>query len=240
QREADPLEGRGQAKRRRLADPASRPILLTEMDQAAEESPGRDDDRAGDELATVGETDATQFAIDNPELVGLALDDGQIGGLVDRSLHRRRIEFAIGLGAWAAHRRTLAPIEHTKLDTAGVGDAAHQAVERVDFADKVALAQTADRRIAGHRADRREAMGHQRRSRAHSRSRAGCLAAGVAAHNDDHVKRVEVGIHAASSISQPSNSEVTTVHLFHVKRAVSQVQVMNYYSLLSDAELAKN
>ena len=106
----------------------------------------------------------------------------------DRGLHRRRIELAVGLGARPADRRTLAAVQHPKLDAAGIGDPAHQAVQRIDLADQMALAETADRGIAGHRADGRKAMGHQRGLRAHPRSRARGLAAGMAAADDDDVE----------------------------------------------------
>ena len=66
--------------------------------------------------------------------------------------------------------------------------AAHDAVQRIDLADQMALAQPADRRIARHRADRGEALGDQRRVRAHARGRRRGLAAGMAATHYDHVE----------------------------------------------------
>ncbi len=46
--------------------------------------------------------------------------------------------------------RAFAAIQQTELDPRLVRQAAHDAVQRVDLADKVALAKTADSRIAGH------------------------------------------------------------------------------------------
>ena len=112
----------------------------------------------------------------------------EIRGLADRRLHRRRIELAVGLGARAPHRRALAPVEHAKLDAAGIGDAPHQSVQRIDLAHQMALAEPADRGIAGHRPDGREAVGDQRRLRAHARGGARGFAAGVAAADDDDVE----------------------------------------------------
>ena len=106
----------------------------------------------------------------------------------DRGLHRGGIKLPIRLGARSPHGRTLAPIEHAKLNAAGVGDTPHQSVQRIDLPDQMALAKTPDRRIAGHRADGRKAMGHQRRLRAHARSGTGGLAASVAAADDDDVE----------------------------------------------------
>ena len=80
----------------------------------------------------------------------------------------------------------LAPVEDAELDAGLVRDAAHQPVERIDLADEMALAEAADRRIAGHGADRGEAMRDQRRARAQARGRRRGLAAGMAAaHHDD-------------------------------------------------------
>ncbi len=89
--------------------------------------------------------------------------DGQVldGGLddlkprrgADRRLHGLAIELAVGLGAGPLHRRALAAVEHAELDAGRVGDPAHQAVQRVDLAHQMALAEAADGRIAGHLAD---------------------------------------------------------------------------------------
>ena len=141
-------------------------------------------------------------AVADHQIVDLALDHRQIRGLADRALHRRRIELAVRLGARPAHRRSLAPVEHAELDAARVGDPAHQAVERIDLAHQMALAEPADRRIAGHRADGREPVRDQRGRRAHARSRGRGLAAGVpAADHDD----VESCVHRRSFYRRPGS-----------------------------------
>ena len=109
----------------------------------------------------------------------------RFGCAADRGLHGLPIELAVGLGARAAHRRALAAVEHAELDAGGVGDAAHQAVERIDLAHQVALAEPADRRVAAHLADGRELVGDQRRRHAEARGGRRRLAAGVSAANND-------------------------------------------------------
>ena len=64
---------------------------------------------------------------------------------------------------------------------------AHQAVERVDLAHQVALAEPADRRVARHLAEPVEAVRGERDARAHAVRRQRRLGAGVAAADDDHV-----------------------------------------------------
>jgi hypothetical protein len=87
------------------------------------------------------------------------------------------------------------------LDAAGVGHPAHQAIQSVDLADQMALAETSDRRIAGHGADGREAVGHKRGFRTHPGGRARGLTAGVAAANDNDVERVPRN-HGGTSIAE--------------------------------------
>ncbi len=150
--------------------------------------------------AAVGQDHALDPAVDDGQIVGLALDDGEVGRLADRRLHGGRVELAVGLGARTADGRTLAAVEQAKLDAALVGDAAHEAVERIDLADEVALAKTADGGVAGHRADGRELVGQQRRARAHARGRGRGLTAGVAAANDDDVEGCLVHLRTCSAM----------------------------------------
>ena len=71
------------------------------------------------ELAPVRQPDARRPAAPGDhEVIGLALDHRQVGGVADRLLHGRGVKLAVGLGARPAHRRPLAPIEHAKLDAA--------------------------------------------------------------------------------------------------------------------------
>src|SRR5262249_45942762 len=98
-----------------------------------------------------------------------------------------------GLGAGAAHGGTFAAIKDAELDAAAISDAAHQAVQRIDLAHQMTLAETADGWIARHRPDRRETMGQQRGFTSHAGG-SGCgFTAGVAAANDDDVKTIHHG-----------------------------------------------
>ena len=108
----------------------------------------------------------------------------------NRGLHRRRIEFAVGLCARPAHGRTFAAVENTELDAALVGDAPHQTIQSVDFTDQMAFAQPADRRIAGHGADSGKSVSHQRDFRAHASARGRGFTAGVAAADHDDIESV--------------------------------------------------
>jgi hypothetical protein len=74
------------------------------------------------------------------------------------------------------------------LNARGVGHSAHEAVERIDLAHEMALAQAAYGRVAGHRADLVGAQRHQRGIGAEARGCAGRLAPGMAASDDDDIK----------------------------------------------------
>jgi hypothetical protein len=49
----------------------------------------------------------------------------------------------------------LGPVQEPELDSSRIGDPAHQPVERIDFAHKVAFAEPPDGRVAAHLADGR-------------------------------------------------------------------------------------
>src|SRR5690606_13929300 len=100
--------------------------------------------------------------------------------------HRLAIEFAIRLRTGAAHCRPLSPVEEAKLNAGRVRDTAHDPIERVDFANKMALAEAANGRIAGHLANGFNLMRDQKRRRPKSRGGRRRLAARMAAadHND--------------------------------------------------------
>ena len=141
-------------------------------------------------------TPADAPAIDQ-EVVGFAFDHGEVRGSGDLRLHGPGVELAVGLGPGPAHRRALAAVEQAELDPGAVGDPAHEAVESVDLAHQVALAEAADGRVARHRADRRDAVGHERGARADARRGGGGLAAGMPAADHDDVEAVHQGLSAA-------------------------------------------
>ena len=60
----------------------------------------------------------------------------------------------VRLRARRPHRRTAAAIEQLELNAGRIDRAAHQAAERIDFADEMPLRRAADRRIAGHERNR--------------------------------------------------------------------------------------
>jgi hypothetical protein len=107
---------------------------------------------------------------------------------LDRGLHGGRVKLAVRLCPWPAYGRTLATVEHPKLNACGVGDPTHQAIQCIDLTYEMTLAKAADCRITGHGSDGRKAMGYQRCLCAHPRGPARGLASRVAASNDNNVE----------------------------------------------------
>ena len=97
------------------------------------------------------------------------------------------IKRAVGLGARTAHRRALAPVEQTKLNSGAIGDAAHQSVQRVYLAHQMAFADAADGGIAGHLAQGGEFVRQQKGFGAGAGGCRGSFAAGMAAADDDDI-----------------------------------------------------
>ena len=119
ERKPKPLERRDKPSRRRLADPAGRRLLLADMDQAAQERAGGQNHRAGARIRghrPAGRPSRGRFrAIRSSASPSITV---RFGGFADRRLHGGGVELAVGLGARAAHRRTLAAVEHPELDAA--------------------------------------------------------------------------------------------------------------------------
>ena len=195
------------AERRRLADPAGRRLALADMDQAPQKSAGGQHHGATGSAAAASRTPAHDAVADH-QVVDLRLDHREVRGFADRALHGLAVELAVGLGARPAHRRPFAAVEHAELDAARIGDAAHQPVQRIDFAHQMALAEPADRGIAGHLADSVEAVRDQRRLRAHARGCGRGLAAGMAAADDDDV---ECRVHGRASTGAGFRQQATEI-----------------------------
>ena len=192
---AEPRKSLRQAKRGALAHAAGRDLLIADMDQARQEGAGGDDHGPRRENAPIGQQETGDPALADDEIVRLPLDDGEIRRLQQLRLHGAGVELAVGLGARPAHGRALATVEKAELDSGLIGDAAHHAVEGIDLAHQMALAEPADGRIAGHGADGRELMGDKRRARTHARRCGGRFGPRVAAADDDHIE------HRAHAIS---------------------------------------
>ncbi len=143
------------------------------MDKPAQERACGQNHRFCRYLAAVEQHDAADRTVRHQQIVDFAFDNIEIRGGGKFGLHRLAIELSVLLGPRPTHRGTFAAVEDAKLYTALVGDPSHDAIERVDFPDQMALAQPADGRIAAHFADRCESVRDESRRDAKTR-RGGC------------------------------------------------------------------
>ena len=84
------------------------------------------------------------------------------------------------------------------MNGSGVGGDRHHTIESVDLADNVTLAQSADRGIARHRADRADIRADERSPRAAARGRTRRFHAGMPSTDDDDI---EIHDHALEQIA---------------------------------------
>ncbi len=124
------------------------------MDDAAQKSPRRQDERAAVDRFAIRGLDSFDAAVLQKDICGLGFEHADICDVPDCRLHRLPVEFAVGLRPRAAHGRAFGPVQYAKLDAGLVRDASHEFVEGVDFAHEMAFAEPADGGIAGHCADR--------------------------------------------------------------------------------------
>jgi hypothetical protein len=170
-----------------VADAAGRNARLALVDHALEEGAGGQHDAAGAVFGPAGAHDALDHAIAHDQVFHRLRADREVGRGGQLGLHGLAVEASVDLAARAAHGGALGAVQHPELDAGRVGQAAHDAVQGVDLADQVALAQAADGRVAAHLADRLELVGEQERARAEPRRGRRRLAARVSPTDDDHV-----------------------------------------------------
>jgi hypothetical protein len=98
------------------------------------------------------------------------------------------IKNAIGLRARRTDGRTLAGIENAELDAGLVRRERHRAPERIDLLDQMALADSADRGIAGHLPERFDVVRQKQRCATHPRAGECRLGAGMSPADDYHIE----------------------------------------------------
>ena len=94
---------------------------------------------------------------------------GQVGRLRQFGLHGLAVKPPVDLATGPPHGRPLGPVQQAELNPGLVAQSGHQTVHGIDLADQMALAQPADRRVAGHFSDGLEFLGQQHSASAHAR-----------------------------------------------------------------------
>ncbi len=115
-RQTEGVEPIGQADRRRLSNPARGDAQIAAMDHALQEGAGGQDHPAGGVRRPGGAADPRHLAVFDQKVFGRVGDDGQIGLLSQGGLHGLAVEPPVDLGARAADRRPLGPVQQPELD----------------------------------------------------------------------------------------------------------------------------
>src|SRR5579859_4038483 len=134
-----------------LADPTAVETLLSAKEPPPEESARREHDRPCGDPVAIGEDHAGDLTLGEEEFDDFACADAQRVVCGEAALNRGAEKSAVSLHARPMDGRALARIEHAIVDCGIVAGGGDQALEHVDLADEVALADPADRRIARHR-----------------------------------------------------------------------------------------
>ena len=208
ERESGPRERRGEADRGRFADAASLRPPLPGVHET-----GRHDDGPGVEARPASRDDSRDPTSVVDEILRHAFDELEVRRFGEGLRSEPRVERLVALCPRTPHRRAARAIEDLELDPRGVGEAPHQAAERVDLPDELPLREAADRRVARHPRDRREISGEERGRPTHAGRRVGRFAAGVTGAHDDHVERrraVHFPMQKVEKIRRSTSSEVVS------------------------------
>ncbi len=160
------------------------------MDQSGQEGSGREDDCVRLEDQPDLRDRAGHAVALHEQVVDRLLEQRQVRLGFEAPADRRLVKDAIGLRAGCAHGRTLARVQRPELDPGLVGGDRHRPAERVHLLDEVALADAPDRGVAGHLAERLDAVRQQQRLAAHPCGGERCLGAGVATADDDDLEAI--------------------------------------------------
>src|SRR5262249_15611181 len=147
--EPETPERRGKRVGRSLSDTPSGRLIEATVQEAAKECSGRHDHSRRFDRASVAQDHAVDSGGVHVELRDFTLDQRQTRACRDLGLHGPLVQLLVLLGTRTADGRTAASIQEAELDTAEVGEAPHDAAERIDLTDEMPLAEAADGRIAG-------------------------------------------------------------------------------------------
>ena len=92
---------------------------------------------------------ALAITVDN-QVINRLLKNGKIRLVFQRLSNSGLVQNTVCLGPGSAHRRSLASVQNAELNTAAVSCLCHDATHGIDLFHQMALADTADRRVAAH------------------------------------------------------------------------------------------
>ena len=163
-------------------------IFQPHMHQSTHESPCTEDDRLAADFHAEGCQDS------GDPLLGIDQEFGDVALMYLNPWSGFHLRFGaklvglfVALCARGADRGSFRGVEHTELDSGGIGVESHETAEGIDLADHVAFCETADRGIARHLADGIGVLREQECFATEARRGEGRLDARVASPDDEDV-----------------------------------------------------
>ena len=96
--EVQVIKPSGKTDTRRITDPSRRNFFLTDMNQAIEKGPGRENHRSSEIVLAIGSDDTGHPIVFANQIFDGAFNDRQIFGAAHFILHRLAVKLAVGLG----------------------------------------------------------------------------------------------------------------------------------------------
>ena len=189
-RNPNALRAQDRPRERRLSDPPGGNCPASDVDQPVEKRSRSQNHARSVHRRPVGEDDpgngrARALPIDR-QILHAAVQDIEVFLTPEKSLHGPPVKTAIRLRARSLYGGAFSTVENPELDSGPVDRPAHDAVERVDLANQMPLAEAADRRVARHFANGGPFVRHKQNARANARGGGGGLATCVPSADNDH------------------------------------------------------
>src|SRR2546423_14641928 len=109
------------------------------MDQTTQERPGGNHHRSGRKLSAVTQTNSSDPALRDDQLIHLAFDHAEIISLPDRGLHGSGVKLAVCLSARSTDCRALAAVQHPKPNPTRPGRPGPATLQGVAPTDQMCL-----------------------------------------------------------------------------------------------------
>ncbi len=152
---------------------------------------GQDDGLRLD-FGTIRETKPDDTIPIHQKVGRLTFDDCQVFASFQLLEHGLPIDLAIRLSARSLYGWALASVQQPKLNPGKVRNTAHYPIHRIDFPDKMAFSEPANRRITRHNADSAAIEGDKSGIRAYARRCVGGFCTCMTASDDSNVKMFHV------------------------------------------------
>src|SRR5690606_24432385 len=155
-------------------------VLQAYVDKSTEEGSGRQDHGFCEETQPHLGDHAPYLIRFNDQVVCSLLKYPQVGLVFQSFAYGCLVQHPSSLSTSGADCRACTAVEHTQLNAAPVGGRCHDATERIDFLDQMALADATDGRIAAHLAEGFHIVRQQQGFHAHTCCCQGSFGTGMA------------------------------------------------------------